>query len=100
MAKVFDVYKGEGETEVLDINEYLIKHPASTFFMRLDGPGPDGSDLEAGDVLVIDRVPEPTSGDLVVVGQDGELTINYYSDASDSEEIILWGVVTGLVRKF
>lgn len=95
---VVDFIKGEEEGEVLNINDYLVKYPLTTFFMKTEVSGPKGSGISVGDVLVIDRSRKPIADELVVITKDDEfLVTNWNSDNTDS---IFWGVIIGLVRKF
>lgn len=58
----------------LDLNEYLIKHPAATFFCRVSGDSMVGLGIQDGCILVIDRALTPKHGDIVLAAIDGELT--------------------------
>lgn len=99
MGKVFDVMKDEGKERVLDIHDYLVKNPASTFFFKMDNEGPEGSDIKLGDVLVVDRSLVPKRGNIIVATKEGEFAVEIYSNENE-EEKILWGVVIGLLRKY
>lgn len=99
MGKVFDVMKNDGEERPLDIHDLMVKHPSSTFFMKMESDGPGETDIKAGDTLVIDRSLTPKQGSVVIVAEDGELKVMQYSRKNDlAEEVSLWGVVTGLLR--
>jgi DNA polymerase V len=39
----------------LDLNQYLIKHEAATFFVRVTGDSMIGAGVHAGDLLIVDR---------------------------------------------
>ena len=39
----------------LDLNELLIRHPSSTFFLRVSGDSMVGAGIQHGDLLVVDR---------------------------------------------
>ena len=39
----------------LDLNEHLIKHPASTFFVKVKGDSMIGAGINSGDILIVDR---------------------------------------------
>lgn len=99
MGKVFDVLKDKPNDRPLDIHDYLVKNPASTFFMKMAGDGPEGSGVTAGDMLVIDRAVAAKKGSLAVVIIDGELKVEKLSSKTETEEVSLWGVVVGLLRK-
>ncbi len=101
MGKVFDVVKDRSTDAPLDIQEYIVRHPASTFFMVMEGDGPEGSDIKRGDVLVIDRSVSPKNGDIAVVTEDGVLNVVCFSkNTTASDAVVLWGLVTGIVRRF
>ncbi|WP_228024326.1 MULTISPECIES: S24 family peptidase [Synechocystis] len=38
----------------LDLNQYLIKHPAATFFVRVTGDSMIGAGIHAGDILIVE----------------------------------------------
>lgn len=58
----------------LDLNEYLIKHPAATFYCWTEGESMEGVGIYDGDLLIVDRAERPMQGDVVVASLDGELT--------------------------
>jgi len=39
----------------IDLNEALIQHPSSTFFLRVSGDSMIGAGIHDGDLLVVDR---------------------------------------------
>ena len=48
----------------LDLNEHLIRHPAATFFLRVEGDSMAGAGILPGDLIVVDKAapaPAPTS---------------------------------------
>lgn len=62
----------------LDLNAYLVKRPAATFFIRVEGDSMIGEGIRDGDVLVVDRSLDPANGDVIVAAIDGEFTVKYY----------------------
>jgi len=44
----------------LSLDEYLIEHPAATFFVRVDGDSMIGAGIHTGDLLIIDKALEAT----------------------------------------
>lgn len=110
---------GDDQVErVLDINDLVVKHPASTFFVRVEGDSMEGAGIFSGDVLVIDRSIDPTDGTIVVAALNGEMVVkrlnvshgnqslvsensNYAPiKVGEEEDCVLWGVVVGSVRQF
>lgn len=110
---------GDDQVEnILDINDLVVKNPASTFFVRVEGDSMIGAGIFSGDVLVVDRSKDPHDGNIVVAAVNGELVVkrlsltkgeqfllseneNYAPIAiGDGEECFIWGTVTGSVRTF
>jgi len=101
----------------LDLNEYLVPHPASTFFVRVDGCSMIKAGIFPDDILVVDRSLEAVSGKIVVVIYDGELTVKririecnrYWLEPENDEfesicvdedaDLTIWGVVCWVVHK-
>ncbi len=104
--------------KTLDINELLIEHPAATFFVRVAGDSMIGAGIHAGDVLVVDRSKTASDGNIIIALVNGEYTVKRLSMKqgvitlcpenpdfapillSGQDELIVWGVVTGLARQF
>lgn len=102
----------------LDLNEFLVRNPAATFMVRVGGDSMTGAGIHDGDVLVVDRSEEPAHGRIVVAVLDGELTVKRlhrkngewmlvpenpaYAPirVNEGQELNVWGVVTGVVRRF
>ena len=59
----------------IDLNEQLIRHPASTFFLRVSGESMTGAGIHDGDLLVVDRSLDPRPGRVVVAVLDGAFTL-------------------------
>ena len=101
----------------LDLNEYLIQHPAATFFVRVKGESMIQAGIHSGDILIVDRAIEPEDGKVVIAAIDGELTVKrilkrdgklYLAaenpdynliEVSPEQSFIIWGVVTYVIHK-
>ena len=59
----------------LDLNEFLIKRPAATYFVRGEGDSMIGAGIHEGDLLVVDRSLRPASGDVIIASVDGDFTV-------------------------
>ncbi|GAB4148763.1 MAG: hypothetical protein OHK0017_11830 [Patescibacteria group bacterium] len=99
------------EDRKLDLNEYLIQHPASTFFVRVEGDSMLGAGIFPGDMIIVDRYPTPKSGQVVLAVLNGEFTLKRYEKRSgrirllpanpkyqpielnQNDELQIWGVV-------
>jgi DNA polymerase V len=62
----------------IDLNEFLVIHPAATFFARVSGESMMQYGIANGDILVVDTAVEPTDGKIVVVSLNGEFTIKIF----------------------
>lgn len=82
----------------VDLNQLLVAHPLSTYFMRMAQDIPE-LDLLAEDIVLVDRALTPRAKDLVVVAEtaDPELKIARYEEVT--EQVELWGVVQHVIRK-
>lgn len=59
----------------LDLNEHLIKHPASTFCVKVKGDSMVNAGIHSGDILIVDRSLQPKNRSVVVAVLDGEFTV-------------------------
>ena len=62
----------------LDLNEFLVKRPAATFFVKVSGDSMIGVGIHNKDLLVVDRSLRPASGDVIIASVDGEFTVKTY----------------------
>ena len=67
----------------LDLNEFLIKRPAATYFVRVEGDSMIGAGIHDGDLLVVDRSLRPASGDVIIASVDGDFTVKTYRRDKD-----------------
>lgn len=59
----------------LDLNEYLVRHPSATFFVRVTGDSMMDAGIYSGDILVVDRSLAPKDNNIVIAVINGELTV-------------------------
>lgn len=62
----------------LDLNELLVKRPAATYFVRVEGDSMVGAGISDGDLLVVDRSLRPADGDVIIASEDGDFTVKTY----------------------
>ena len=62
----------------IDLNEFLIEHPASTFFAHVSGNNLKSYGISDGDILVVDTSSRPFDGRIVVASLDGNLSVKIY----------------------
>ena len=67
----------------LDLNEHLIKHPASTFFVKVKGDSMVGAGINSGDILIVDRSIEPKDKKIVVAVVNGDFTVKRITKRGD-----------------
>lgn len=102
--------------QCLDLADYLVPHPETTFFMRVKGDSMIGAGIHHGDLLIVDRSLEAASGRVVIAALNGELTVKRlhrihgritlraenpaYPDiaVADGNDLQIWGVVAHVVH--
>lgn len=62
------------ETSV-DLNRELVRHPFATFFVRASGDSMVGAGITQGATLVVDRMIETKSGDIVIARLGDEMCV-------------------------
>ncbi len=101
----------------LDINEYLVRNPVSTFFFSVQGDSMQGAEIFDGDILVVDRSIAPTHGHIVVAFLNGERLVKRLHrrggrvalvaenpayppiELHEGAELVIWGVVVGKFKR-
>ena len=61
--------------KTLDLNELCIQHPASTFFVRVQGESMVEAGILPDDVLVVDRSLRAKHGDIIIASLESEMTV-------------------------
>ncbi len=102
----------------LDLNELMVRHPSATYYVRVAGDSMEGAGIFENDFLVVDRALEARDGDIIVAFLNGEFTLKRLRiegnkirlepenpkyepiEISEGDEFMVWGVVTGVIRKF
>jgi len=101
----------------LDLNDYLIHNPASTFFVRVTGDSMRDAGIYPNDLLVVDLSLKAVDGNIVIAILDNEFTVKrlkidsnnkiwlipenkHYSAMEIHEEtdFRIWGVVTNVIH--
>lgn len=101
----------------LDLNELLVEHPISTFFVRVRGDSMMDAGIFPNDILIVDRSLEPKDNSIVIAVLDGDFTVKrfridgktgYLMPANKSysaipinglSDFLIWGVVTFVIHK-
>ena len=100
----------------LDLNTHHIKHPAATFFVRVQGESMINGGIRPGDILIVDRSIEHTNNKIVIALINGEFTVKRVKKAGTKVLLIpenpryhpiqitqdmnfeIWGVVTYVIH--
>ncbi|MCW2120991.1 LexA family protein [Flavobacterium sp. 7A] len=101
----------------IDLNKELSENPLATFYIKVKGNSMIDAGIEDKDVLVVDRSLEPTNAKIAVCFVDGEFTVKRIQlekdclylmpenkeyppiKITDENELIIWGIVTYVIKK-
>lgn len=101
----------------IDPTEYLVKHPAATFFVHVRGDSMLEDGIHPGDVLVVDRALPTQDGKIIIAIVDNELTVKRFRRKGEMISLVpsnkkykpipvrkgqdfeVWGVVTFVIHK-
>lgn len=101
----------------ISIDQEVVRNEEATFYARVSGESMQGAGLDDGDLLVIDRSIEPQHDKIAICYIDGEFTVKRLKVVSDGvflmpenpryrpikvieeNELIIWGIVTYVVKK-
>lgn len=102
----------------LSLDEHIIKRPAATFFVRVEGDGLTDIGIFSNDILVVDRSINAVDGHLIVAILEGDMVVrklvkhgpNRYlctdesienaTKITDSLDFEVWGVVSHAIHKY
>jgi DNA polymerase V len=100
----------------ISLDNVLVKNREATFYAKASGNSMIGAGIDDGDILVIDRSLEPKNNKIAVCCIDGEFTIKRIVVAkdgvhltpenqdfkpikvTDDNELIIWGIVTYVIK--
>jgi DNA polymerase V len=101
----------------IDLNAALSENPLATFYIRVNGNSMIDAGINDKDVLVVDRSLEPQNNKIAICFIDGEFTVkrikletdclylmpensNYQPiKVTEENELIIWGIVTYVIKK-
>lgn len=101
----------------LNLHEYLVKHPAATFFVKVSGDSMKGAGIFSGDLLVVDRSIAPQNGKIVVAILNGGFTVKRLRlhgkkvwllaenpayppiEICEENDFQVWGIVTYVIHQ-
>ena len=100
----------------LDLNEFLIKQPAATFFVKMTSDSMITAGIQSGDILIVDRSQEARHNKIVVAVVNGEFTVKRIHkkagklfllsenpefkpiEITDGTDFEIWGVVLHVIH--
>jgi len=103
------------ETKI-SLDHVLVKNREATFYAKASGTSMIGAGIDDGDILVIDRSMEPQNNKIAVCYIDGDFTVKRIKIEKDciylmpenkefqpikvtnENELIIWGIVTYVVK--
>lgn len=103
--------------EPLDLNRYLIQHTTASYIFTVEGDSMKNAGILSEDKVIVDRTVEARHDHIVIAVVNNEFTIKRlykknnqvallpenpaYSPITfkENEELHIWGVVVGVVRK-
>jgi DNA polymerase V len=101
----------------IDLNKELSENPLATFYIKVKGNSMIDAGINDKDVLVVDRSLEPQNNKVAICFIDGEFTVkriqlekdclylmpenpNYYPiKVTEENQLIIWGIVTYVIKK-
>jgi DNA polymerase V len=101
----------------IDLNKALSENPLATFYIRVNGNSMIDAGINDKDVLVVDRSLEPQNNKIAICCIDGEFTVkriqvetdclylmpensNYQPiKVTEENQLIIWGIVTYVIKK-
>ncbi|HHR5876763.1 TPA: translesion error-prone DNA polymerase V autoproteolytic subunit [Providencia alcalifaciens] len=101
--------------ERINLNSTLIKHPDSTYMLRVEGNSMIDANINDGDVVIVDSALVAKDGDIVIASVDGEFTVKRLKSyppmlipmnpdfqpihIGDTQDLQIFGVVTFIIHK-
>lgn len=101
----------------ISLDRVLVKNHEATFYAKASGTSMIGAGIDDGDIMVIDRSLEPENNKIAVCCIDGEFTVKRLAvslegiylmpenasyqpiQITPENELIIWGIVTYVIKK-
>ena len=111
-------YANDDLDDSIDLNDYLVQKPNSTFMLKVQGMSMRDAGILPDDILIVDRSERATHNKIIIAALDGELTVKRLFRRGDivkllpdnpdypeipiqqESQLVIWGVVVGSFRKF
>lgn len=101
----------------IDLNKVLVENKIATFYVQVEGNSMIDAGIQDKDILVVDRSIEPRNNKIAICLVDGEFTVkrikldadclwlmpenpNYKPiKVTEENQLIIWGIVTYVIKK-
>jgi len=101
----------------IDLNQYLIKNPSSTFIVRTTGNSMVGAGISDGDILIVDKSLQPENNKIAICVLDNDFTVKRLKvtkqgiwlmpenptfspkKITEFEDFEIWGIVTYSIKQ-
>ncbi len=101
----------------IDLKTELIRNPDATFVVRVQGDSMSDAGIADGDVLIVDRSVKPRNGSVAVCYLNNGFTVKRLEKRGDKirllaanpafapieiqehDELVIWGIVTYVIKK-
>lgn len=100
----------------ISLDNVLVKNRETTFYAKASGTSMIGAGIDDGDIMVIDRSLEPMNNKIAICCIDGDFTVKRIKieedgiflmpentkfkpiKVTDDNELIIWGIVTYVIK--
>lgn len=107
---------GDFDEAKISLDNVLVKNRGTTFYAKAVGTSMIGAGIDDGDIMVIDRSLEPTDNKIAVCYIDNEFTVKRIKTekkcvylmpenaafhpikVTEDNELIIWGIVTYVIK--
>ncbi|GAA4033322.1 translesion error-prone DNA polymerase V autoproteolytic subunit [Hymenobacter glaciei] len=76
------------ESEEVDLNRMMLRHPDASFLAHAQGDSMTGAGIHDGDVLAVDKSLKPAHGDIVVAWVGNECMVKRLMIRADSVALV------------
>lgn len=112
----FPSFAEEELADTVSLDKFLIDNLDFTFMLKVSGDSMIDAGIMPNDYVIVDRAKKPKNNDIVIAQVDGEWTMKYlrrikcgyvliaannkYKPIKPENELVIAGVVAGVVRKY
>lgn len=102
--------------ETINLDEFLIQRPESTYMLTVSGDSMIDAGIHPGDIILVEKGITPKTNDIVIAQIDNEWTIKYfvknkhgiylvpankkYKSICPKHSLVIGGVVRAVIRKY